>query len=158
MKIRDLLSEIPYQQHKVWPLEVEKLLNTDIDIMSDWGRAESLISQAIGQFPESVELKVAYYKMLAYSNRLEEAMSVIQDVLKKTESGLDALPANIGEMEETSRVHLYTLKALAFVSLKMENITAAQKVLDHLEQLDPSDQVGASVVRDLANSFAEAAE
>lgn len=155
MKIRDLLNEIPYQQHKVWPLEVEKLLNTDIDIMSDWRRAESLISQAITQFPESVELKVAYYKMLAYSNRLEESLRVIQDVLKRTESGLDTLPAPIGEMQDTSRVYLYTLKAFAFVSLKMENVAAAQKVLGQLEELDPMDEVGASVVRDLATSFEE---
>ena len=48
------------------------------------------------------------------------------------------------------RLYLYSLKALGFVRLRRGNVDGATRVLDELARLDPQDQVGGSVVADMA--------
>ncbi|MDD5412991.1 MAG: hypothetical protein PHF31_16565, partial [Methylobacter sp.] len=51
---------------------------------------------------------------------------------------------------EIALFYLYTLKALAFIKLRQGYSIDAQLVLSHLQQLDPEDLSGASVIMDLA--------
>lgn len=52
-------------------------------------------------------------------------------------------------------IYLYTLKALAFIKLRQGFTADAQLVLSHLQQLDPEDLSGASVIIDLAAGITE---
>jgi hypothetical protein len=56
---------------------------------------------------------------------------------------------------EGSLFYLYTLKALAFIKLRLGLALDAQHVLSHLQQLDPEDHSGASVIMDLAAGSTE---
>jgi hypothetical protein len=49
-----------------------------------------------------------------------------------------------------TRYFLYSLKALAFIRLRREDPEGARRILDKLQELDPEDQVGGSVIQDLA--------
>tara|TARA_Y100001970_G_C13473724_1_gene480972 strand:- start:345 stop:500 length:156 start_codon:yes stop_codon:yes gene_type:complete len=48
------------------------------------------------------------------------------------------------------------MKALGFVSLRVGNIPLATAVLEKLLELDPADEVGGSVVYDMAQSLLDA--
>jgi hypothetical protein len=50
---------------------------------------------------------------------------------------------------------LYTLKALAFIRLRLGLTLDAQLILSTLQQLDPKDLSGASVIMDLAAGVTE---
>ena len=52
---------------------------------------------------------------------------------------------------DIQRFFLYTLKELAFIHLRKGNALIADALLKKLLELDPKDQVGASVIQDLAN-------
>jgi len=56
---------------------------------------------------------------------------------------------------DSTLFYLYTLKALAFIKLRQGFTTDAQLVLSHLQQLDPKDLSGASVIIDLAAGITE---
>mgnify|MGYP001810555598 CR=1 FL=1 len=56
---------------------------------------------------------------------------------------------------ESSLFYLYTLKALAFIKLRLGFTIDAQLILSHLQQLDPEDLSGASVIMDLAAGVTE---
>ncbi len=60
-----------------------------------------------------------------------------------------------GYADETTLFYLYTLKALAFIKLRLGLTVEAQRVLSHLQQLDPEDLSGASVIMDLAAGVTE---
>lgn len=53
--------------------------------------------------------------------------------------------------ESPHRVYLYTLKGLAFIYLRLEMYDFSLSILSKLEELDPNDVVGGSVIRDVAN-------
>jgi len=56
---------------------------------------------------------------------------------------------------EITFFYLYTLKALAFIKLRQGDQITAQLVLSHLQQLDPKDLSGASVIMDLATGVTD---
>ncbi len=56
---------------------------------------------------------------------------------------------------DSALFYLYTLKALAFIKLRLGFTADAQLVLSHLQQLDPKDLSGASVIMDLAAGITE---
>jgi hypothetical protein len=47
--------------------------------------------------------------------------------------------------------YLFTLKALAFIRLRLGRPGESLALLNKLSELDPGDSVGSSVIRDLAN-------
>jgi hypothetical protein len=54
---------------------------------------------------------------------------------------------------EISLFYLYTLKALAFVKLRLHQDAEAHVILTLLQDLDPEDRCGASVIRSLAEGI-----
>ena len=103
--------------------------------------------------------------MYAYSNQFENALVHIQWVLAQS-SHTCYLPANPSNaqpeqaqhtpLSRAARYYLYALKAYAFVSLRQGEIERAQNLVAQLTMLDPLDQVGGSVVAELAGRVAEA--
>lgn len=166
MQLRDLFDELPVAGSGVIPLAMQQLLREDLDVASDWHGAEQLLLRARQALPEQLEIMVALYKLYAYSNRFDEALRIIDQVLEQAAgmAGFDCdwrrLTADSADWHNAKgavRVYLYSLKATGFVRLRRGDIRIAYDVLCKLVQLDPQDQVGGSVVLDMAERVMEPA-
>ncbi len=159
MQLRDLFDEVSRGDSRVIPLELQQLLRRDLDVSSDWRSAEDLLLTAREQLPQQLEVLVALYKLYAYSNRFDDALQVIDETLALA-SQQAGFAADWRQLDENSaawnpargalRTYLYSLKATGFVRLRRGDLNEAWTVLLKLQQLDPMDQVGGSVVRDMA--------
>ncbi len=160
MQLRDLFNELPVTRATVVPLALRQLLNEPLDVHHDWPRAEGLLLRTRELLPEALELPMALYKMYAYTNRFSESLTLIHEVLNRaaTQGGFNPdwrqlAPGNAPWDAERGpcRIYLYSLKALGFVLLRNGEAQQAGEVLEKLQQLDPQDRVGGSVVREMAH-------
>lgn len=159
MQLRELFDEFPMGQGEVVPLALQQLLKEPLNVNEDWQRAERLLLDARDMLPERMELLVALYKMYAYSNRFDESMALIDEVLERA-SELGAFPADWnllhsdsadwGEASGAVRFYLYSMKAKGFVLLRKGEVARSHAVLKKLCELDRKDLVGGSVVLDMA--------
>ena len=164
MQLRDLLDELPRGNDAVIPLALQQLLRQDLNIKEDWQTAEQLLLKAQIMLPEQLEVKIALYKLYAYSNRFEESLRLINEVLN-TVAGQEGFDRDWRTLTVTTacwypavgrlRYFLYSLKASGFVYLRSGDIDQAYAVLRKLLELDPQDQVGGSVVLELAQGLME---
>ncbi|WP_227818152.1 hypothetical protein [Nitrogeniibacter aestuarii] len=159
MQVRDLFDDLPLPEAGADADTINALLNAPLDLRHGWVRTERLIDDARHAMPARLELNVAMYKLLAYSGRLEAAEALIDETLERAAAagGFDADPTRLladdarwQAAQGHNRLYLYSLKAMGFVRLRRGNLDGATSVLDELARLDPLDQVGGSVVADLA--------
>lgn len=164
MQIKDLFDDMPLSESGVVDMELQKLLREPLDICNDWQRTENLLLDAHELMPAKLEILVALYKMYAYSNRFAESLVRINQVLDLSSAQM-GFPRDWRELEPgaqwrnvvgATRLYLYSMKATGFVQLRSGNVDAAMEVLLKLEQLDPLDQVGGSVVLEMAQRLVEA--
>lgn len=164
MRVRELFDEFPLAGQQVVPLQLQQLLNEPLDVIQDWQRAERLLQKAIEAMPEQLEVKVALYKMYAYSNRFDESLALVHQVLETAALRIGINPdwRLVGPADAVwsgasgpLRLYLYSLKAHGFVCLRQGDVEQAVAVLDCLGRLDPDDQVGGSVVREMAERVLE---
>ncbi len=167
MQLRDLFNEIYSSNSSVIPFAIQQMLREPLNIAEDWQRTEKLLLDAREALPDQIEIIVALYKMYAYTNRFEESLALIQEVLDKTSASLgfssDWRQLIVSDdqwvrPEGPRRWFLYSLKAAGFVNLRNGNISLATEVLNKLLELDPMDEVGGSVVYDMASRLLEDAE
>lgn len=167
MQVRDLLDDVPLSKDTVIPLAMEQLLREELNIAENWQHAEGLILQAIELMPDQLPLQVALYKLYAYSNRFDESLELINRVLNQAASqcGFDSdwqhltgHTTNWSHVVGAKRLYLYSMKATGFVRLRRGDIDQAYAVLSKLLELDPQDQVGGSVVFEMAERMLEAEE
>lgn len=164
MQVRDLFEE-PQSGEELPHLQA--LLDAPLDVFSDWQRAEHLLLAARAQLPQRLELTAALYKLYAYSNRNQEALTLIRAVLADAAREAD-LPRDYLRLEARHaqrtpargavRHYLYALKAMGYVLLRMGELDAAVSVLTKLRAIDPFDQVGWSVVLGMAERILAPAE
>ena len=57
--------------------------------------------------------------------------------------------------DSVERVYLYTMKALGFIRLRLLDLAGSEEILNKLQILDPHDQVGGSVILELAANLKE---
>ncbi len=116
------------------------------------------LSMALKKSPDQLESLVAMYKFLFYRGDLEQAEEIVfQTLVKASLQGgfcnnwkeLTPESTDWSVITGPARVYLYSLKALAFIRLRQNMTRDAEKILNVLEKLDPDDQVGADVIRDL---------
>jgi hypothetical protein len=116
------------------------------------------LTNAIKVAPDQLESMVALYKFLFYRGNLEHAEEVVfQTLIKASLQGkfsnnwkeLTPESSDWSACNGPARVYLYSLKALAFIRLRQDMLRDAEKILSVLARLDPEDQVGADVIRDL---------
>lgn len=163
MQVRDLFNEFPLSNRAVVPLAVQQLLKENINVCDDWERAERLLMQARALMPGKMEINVALYKMYAYSNRFDDSLLLINEVLDEASKqggfARDWLELNqecLAECaEDWVRFYLYSMKATGFVLLRKGEIDAAHEVLKQLIKLDPLDEVGGTVVYHMAERILE---
>lgn len=129
-------------------------------------RKESLKSliEAQKSAPYQIEVLVAMYKFYFYQGETEKAEELVfQTLIKSSLLGgfnynwltLTADSTDWNNPRKPGRVFLYSLKALAFIRLRQHNLKDAASILEVLQRLDPDDQIGADVVRDLLSGIEE---
>ena len=164
MQLRDLFDETPVNTDAVIPMALQQLLRSDLDVKDDWQRAENTLLQALAALPDQIEVRIALYKLYAYSNRFDESLQHIGEVLARTavQAGFDADWRNLdahsvcwNPARGAVRFYLYSLKATGFVRLRRGDLELAYEVLSKLLELDPLDQVGGSVVFEMAERLIE---
>lgn len=148
------------------PAEVNTLLQAAVAASSvDQSRAENLFLQAQSLDCRCLQTYFALYKFYFFQKRLADAERIVIAGLEESArqggfpSDYRRLARNRQKWDlyanETTLFYLYTLKAWAFIKLRLGFTIDAQLILSHLQQLDPEDIVGASVIMDLAAGVSE---
>ena len=143
------------------PIEVNNLLQAAVAASSvDQNKAEILFLQAQALDSHCLQTYFALYKFYFFQKRLDDAQRIVLAGLEESakQGGFPSdyrLLVQSGKKwnlyaNESTFFYLYTLKALAFIKLRLGFNLDAQLVLSHLKQLDPEDLSGASVIMDLA--------
>ena len=146
------------------PKEVNDILQEAVVLYDDTELAKEKLLEALEIAPHRLEVYVALYKFYFYKNLIDDAEWVALKALSEaaTQGGFSAdwttLTANSTKWTpapDVQRFYLYTLKALAFINLRKNRTDLANAILNKLTILDPKDQVGGSVIRDLASGSLE---
>jgi hypothetical protein len=143
------------------PIEVNNLLQAAVAASSvDQSEAENLFLQAQTLDSHCLQTYFALYKFYFFQKRLVDAERIVLAGLEESAkqggfpNDYQLLVGNLQKWNlyanECSLFYLYTLKALAFIKLRLGFTVDAQMVLSHIQQLDPEDLSGASVIMDLA--------
>ena len=98
MQIKDLFDDMPLPEGAVVDIRLQKLLREPLDVCADWQRTENLLLEAHRLMPQQLEVLVALYKMYAYSNRFDESLQRIEQVLTLS-AGLAGFPAGLSLFE-----------------------------------------------------------
>ncbi len=139
---------------------IAQLLKDAAAAYQQTNRAEAILWSAQAIDPACLPVYFALYKFYFYKFRLEDAEKVALMGLN-TAAKLGGFPAewsrlsfsdaNWDSMDGAQHFYLFTLKALAFIRLRMGRRAESLELLVKLLELDPGDSVGSSVIRDLAN-------
>ena len=165
------MSSVAFVEERVlfspnMPAEVNHLLQAAVAASSvDQSRAENLFLQAQTLDSHCLQTYFALYKFYFFQKRLVDAERIVLAGLEES-AKQGGFPNNYRRLvqnqpkwnlyaNESTLFYLYTLKALAFIKLRQGFTTDAQLVLSHLQQLDPEDLSGASVIMDLAAGITE---
>jgi hypothetical protein len=147
-------------------IEVNTLLQAAVAASShDQSKAEKLFLQAQTLDSRCLQTYFALYKFYFFQKRLVDAGRIVLAGLEESakQSGFpndcqlliqDKQKWNLYANEGTL-FYLYTLKALAFIKLRLGYSQDAQPILSYLQQLDPDDLSGASVIMALAAGVKE---
>ena len=144
------------------PADVNALLQQAAANTDDFNAAERALLAARALAPEQLEVFIALYKLYFYRGFINEAEAVVLETLQTAagSGGFDpdwhrVSPAGSDwqASEGPARVYLYSLKALCFIRLRQRDYDGATDILAVLRRLDPVDQVGATVLSDLAKAL-----
>ena len=152
--------------HPEIPLAVNQLLQAAVVATHDDQRqAENLFKQAHQLDRSCLHSYFALYKFYFYQGRLAEAESAVLAALDEAarQSGMPEDFHHLAQQSEQWNMYasevrlfyLYTLKALAFIKLRWQQLDEAHSILSLLAALDPEDRSGASVVMSLAEAILE---
>ena len=139
---------------------VTQLLKDAAAAYQQTNRAEAILWSAQAIDPACLPVYFALYKFYFYKFRLEDAEKVALMGLKTAAqqggfyaewSRLSYADADWSSTIGAQHFYLFTLKALAFIRLRMGRREESIELLAKLQELDPGDSVGSSVIRDLAN-------
>jgi len=148
------------------PTEVNNLLQAAVAAsLVDQSEAETLFLQAQTLDSHCLQTYFALYKFYFFQKRLVDAERIVLAGLEESAkqggypNDYRQLAQNLHKWNlyanESSLFYLYTLKALAFIKLRLGFTLDAQLILLTLQQLDPEDLSGASVIMDLAAGVTE---
>ena len=142
--------------------EVEALLQQAGDLYGDGG-AEPLLVEALRLAPESLNVLVAAYRFYYYQHRLEDALHVAETALAVTAQRLDIpLDWNLLTLSHISqggpvamalvRFHLLSLKAKAYLQLRLGRHAEGRAMLAKLLELDSHNRLGAKQLLEVAEA------
>lgn len=125
----------------------------------DGNRAEAILWSAHELDPRCFAVYFALYKFYFYKGMLREAEQVALMALATAAAQgefnvdwnrLDNHSAAWANLEGPAHFYLFSLKALTFIRLRQGKKEESLDMLAKLQELDPKDTVGGSVIRELA--------
>jgi len=126
--------------------------------------AEQHLQRAYLLAPEHPAVHIGLYRFYFYKNRLREALAVAQRCLEKAARD-NALPlewqavtpqfADFSSYAALPRFYLFTLKACAYLHMRLGELAAGEAMLTKLIELDPIDRLGGSVLRGVLQRMGE---
>lgn len=141
---------------------ITQLLQEAVAVYQQSSRAEAILWSAQAIDPTCLPVYFALYKFYFYKFRLEDAEKVaIMGLNTAAQQGnfpaefshLSLASANWSSTDGPQHFYLFTLKALAFIHLRLGKRESSLVILKKIQELDPADTVGSSVIRDLANEL-----
>lgn len=155
MDLLDFQSEALYFDEGLEPA-VAALLAQASQRYGD-GSAEQSLLQAYRAAPESLSVLVALYRFYYYQHRLDDAWRIAEAALAVSGARLD-LPQDWRELTQDHiglaaqrsmtllRFYLLTLKAAAYLRLRLGDTVPGEALLEKLVQLDDHDRLGAGAL------------
>ncbi len=138
------------------PAEAERHLNLAASSYRNAEVSETHLLRAQALAPGHPAVLIGLYRFYFYKNRLPEALDVARLCLEKAadDNGLvsdwravDPGDAAFGDFGAAlPRFYLFTLKAYAYLNMRLGDIAEGRAAVDKLLALDPSDKVGAKVL------------
>ena len=141
---------------------ITQLLQEAATVYQQTSRAEAILWSAQAIDPACLPVYFALYKFYFYKLRLADAEKAALMGLKTAAhqggftaewSRLSHSDANWNSALGAQHFYLFTLKALAFIRLRLGRREESLALLDKISELDPGDTVGSSVIRDLLNEL-----
>lgn len=118
--------------------------------------AEAHLQRAYLLAPEHPAVHIGLYRFYFYKNRLREALEVAERCLLKAARD-NALPldwsavgprhADFSTYAALPRFYLFTLKACAYLHMRLGEMAVGEAMVSKLIELDPADRLGGSVLR-----------
>jgi tetratricopeptide (TPR) repeat protein len=124
------------------------------------GEAEQSLLEAYSLAPESLNVLVALNRFYYYQHRLVDALAVTKKALSVIRP-LVLFPENWQLLELTHitetpaelltqvRLYLFTLKAIGFLNMRLDNLDESQAIFEKLVSLDIKDRIGAQGLLEL---------
>jgi Tfp pilus assembly protein PilF len=148
------------------PEEINRLLQAGVAASrADTAQAEKRFKEAQRLDRSCLSTYFALYKFYFYQGRLKDAEREVIGALEEA-SRQGNFPYEYRRLEkqafrwdmyasEAALFYLYTLKALAFIKLRLGQDVEANRILAAIAELDPEDRCGASVIMSLADALTE---
>lgn len=146
------------------PPGVRELLTEAAAVQNDVARAEALLWTAQAMAPDCLATCFSLYKFYFYKGRLADAENAARLALRTAarRGNFDpewenATPTTTDWHDTLGPAHFYlfSMKALAFIRLRMGFPEETRALLAKLQEIDPKDQVGANVIREIAAGVAK---
>ena len=141
---------------------ITQLLQDAAAAYQQTSRAEAILWSAQAINPACLPVYFALYKFYFYKFRLADAekvtlmgleMAARQGGFTSDWSRLSPQSVDWQLTDEPQHFYLFTLKALAFIRLRLGKRAESLALLNKLQELDPGDSVGSSVIRDLSSKL-----
>jgi len=161
MDLLDFAGENLYFEESL-PESVESLIQIAGGLYTEGG-AEQPLLKALELAPESLNVLVALYRFYYYQHRLADALGVAGNALAITAHRLN-IPFDWKELARSHisqtkpdaiallRFHLLSLKAKAFLQMRLGQLEEAKAILSKLLELDDNNRIGAKQLLELAES------
>jgi len=161
MDLMDFEGENLYYEETLSP-EVEALIQVAGGSYAE-GAAEQPLLEALRLAPESLNVIVAVYRFYYYQHRLEDALQIAVcslaitarrlnipfDWAQLTEEHMQVDSANVALL----RFHLLSLKAMAFLLLRLGRRDESVAILNKLVSLDEKNRLGAKDMLEFAEDI-----
>jgi len=138
------------------PAEAERHLSAAGHAYDNDAIAEQHLYQAAALAPGHAAVLIGLYRFYFYKGRLGEALEIahiclakasrdnaLADDWRQVRAG-DADFSNFGAI--LPRFYLFTLKAFAYLQMRLGNYAEGRLAVEKLLELDPSDKIGAKVL------------
>jgi tetratricopeptide (TPR) repeat protein len=141
------------------PAAVDAQLRAAAQVYADTSAAEAILQRALSMDTKCLATYFSLYKFYFYKHQLLNAEGAALMALEAAarQGGfnadwhrLDVNSSDWSRVDSPQHFYLFTLKALAFIRLRLNRRDEACAILDKLVELDPRDSVGADVIRALA--------
>jgi hypothetical protein len=166
------MSVVAFQEDRVLfgpnvPVATHRRLQAAVAARADREEAERLFLEAQREDPECLPAFFALYKFYFNTVQFDKAEATACRALVEAARQAGFTPdwkqldfrciseSVLRAGEEPAHFFCFTLKALAFIKLRQGCTADSKAILTKLEELDPEDTVGGSVIRTLANRVEE---